>query len=38
MQASVVMPRTRKSPSGSSLEASRMVPAATAKIAPEAMP
>ena len=29
------MPRTRKSPSGRSLDASRMVPAATAKIAPE---
>ena len=35
MQASTVMPRTMKSPSGSSLEASRMVPAAMAKIAPE---
>ena len=38
MQASTVMPRTRKSPSGRSFEASRMVPAAMAKIAPEAMP
>jgi len=34
MQASTVMPRTQKSPSVSSLEASRMVPAAMAKIAP----
>ena len=38
MQASTVMPRIMKSPSVRSLEASRIVPAAMAKIAPDRMP